>query len=95
MTGSLPTGDFPGATTPEAYEARLKDWWPRTPTHSVPFIAWGYHPLWHGEVYRQQLNAWFPNTPVMLWHRSFHELIGNDAAFAMLGHHRGGHPGQP
>lgn len=51
----------------------------------VRFVAWGYHPLWHGEVYRPQLNAWFPHTPVMLWHRSFHELTGNDAAFAMLG----------
>jgi predicted amidohydrolase YtcJ len=36
-------------------------------------------------VYRKDLNAMFPNTPVMLWHRSFHELIGNDAAFRLLG----------
>jgi predicted amidohydrolase YtcJ len=48
----LPTGDFPGARTPKAYEAGLKA---------------------------------LPDTPVMLWHRSFHELIGNDTAFAMLG----------
>lgn len=31
------------------------------------------------------MNALFPDTPVMLWHRSFHELIGNDAAFDLLG----------
>ncbi len=49
-------------------------------------------PLWHGEVYRQQLNAWFPNTPVIIWHRSFHELIGNDAA-CHARDHRGGHQG--
>lgn len=81
----LPTGEFPGATTPEAYETRLKALAAAHEDPAVPFIAWGYHPLWHGQVYRAQLNEWFPDTPVMLWHRSFHELIGNDAAFALLG----------
>jgi predicted amidohydrolase YtcJ len=82
---SLPTGEFPGATNPQAYEARLKVLVAAHDNPAVPFIAWGYHPLWHGEVYRPQLNEWFPDTPVMLWHRSFHELVGNDAALAMLG----------
>ena len=81
----LPTGDFPGARTPKAYEASLKALVAQHQNSNVPFITWGYHPLWHGEVYREQLNAWFPDTPVMLWHRSFHELIGNDTALAMLG----------
>jgi predicted amidohydrolase YtcJ len=81
---SLPTGEFPGATTPMAYESRLKTLVAAHDDPEVPFIAWGYHPLWHGEVYREQLNAWFPDTPVMLWHRSFHELIANDRALAML-----------
>jgi len=82
---SLPTGEFPGAKTPQAFEARLKELVAARTDTGVPFIAWGYHPLWHGQVYRPQLNAWFPDTPVMLWHRSFHELTGNDAALAMLG----------
>jgi len=82
---SLPTGEFPGATTPGAFEARLKELVAAHRNPAVPFISWGYHPLWHGEVYRPQLNEWFPDTPVMLWHRSFHELIGNDSALAMLG----------
>jgi predicted amidohydrolase YtcJ len=80
----LPTGQFPGALTPEAFTRRLHE---LVATHStaLPFIAWGYHPLWHGEVYRQQLSDWFPDQPVMLWHRSFHELIVNDAAVLALG----------
>ncbi len=82
---SLPTGDFPGAKTPEAYEAKLKVLVSAHTDDAVPFIAWGYHPLWHGDVYRDTLNKWFPDRAVMLWHRSFHELIGNDAAFEMLG----------
>jgi predicted amidohydrolase YtcJ len=51
----------------------------------VPFITWGYHPLWHGEIWRDDLNEMFGEQPVMLWHRSFHELIGNDAAWDSLG----------
>ena len=82
---SLPTGEYPGATNPADYKARLQKLVAAQSDNSVPFIAWGYHPLWHGEVYRPQLNEWFPDTPVMLWHRSFHELIGNDAALEMLG----------
>jgi predicted amidohydrolase YtcJ len=82
---SLPTGEFPGALTQEAFEKRLKTLVADHRDPAIPFIAWGYHPLWHGEVYRAQLNQWFPETPVMLWHRSFHELIGNDAAFELLG----------
>ena len=82
---SLPTGEFPGATDPKTYEKRLKALVEKHQDPDIPFIAWGYHPLWHGEIYREQLNAWFPDTPVMLWHRSFHEIIGNDAAFKLLG----------
>lgn len=82
---SLPTGEFPGATTPEAYKKRLLGLAQQHSDPQVPFIAWGYHPLWHGEVWRADLNDWFGEQPVMIWHRSFHELIGNDAAWALLG----------
>ena len=82
---SLPTGDFPGAKTPEAYAARLVEMVAAHDDPAVPFVAWGYHPLWHGKVYRPQLDALFPEQPVILWHRSFHELIANTAALAMLG----------
>lgn len=87
---SLPTGEFPGAKTPEAFVARLQELVAAhydDPGHDpdIPFIAWGYHELWHGPVYRQELNDLFGDKPVMLWQRSFHELIGNDAALNLLG----------
>ena len=69
----LPTGEFPGATTPAAFKSRLQALVAGDTDPAIPFIAWGYHPLWHGDIYRQQLNEWFGDTPVMLWHRSFHE----------------------
>ena len=81
----LPTGDFPGATTPEGYRSALQNLVAQHDDASVPFVAFGYHPLWHGEVWRDDLNNWFGDTPVMIWHRSFHELIGNDAAWERLG----------
>lgn len=82
---SLPTGEFPGATTPAAYKRGLQALAAEHSDLDTPFITWGYHPLWHGEVWRDDLNQWFGDQPVMIWHRSFHEIIGNDAAWAMLG----------
>jgi predicted amidohydrolase YtcJ len=82
---SLPTGEFPGAKTPAAYIKRLKQLAIEHTDKSIPFIAWGYHPLWHGILFRKELTELFPDQPVMLWHRSFHELIANDAALELLG----------
>ncbi|MGB2420987.1 MAG: amidohydrolase [Porticoccaceae bacterium] len=82
---SLPTGEFPGAKTPEAYVERLKALVAEHTDATIPFITWGYHSLWHGDLYREQLSELFPTQPVMLWHRSFHELIANDATLALLG----------
>ncbi len=88
---SLPTGEFPGARDPASYRQRLTQLVNQYRQHSsdtdakVPFITWGYHPLWHGDIDRSTLNEWFGNTPVLLWHRSFHEIIGNDAAWNQLG----------
>lgn len=86
----LPNGSYPAATTPEQYEAALKgqaeDYFSDPEREEgVPFISWGYHQLWHGPMNRKKLNEWFGDKPAMVWHRSFHELIGNDAAFSALG----------
>lgn len=81
---SLPTGEFPGAKTPAAYIKRLKQLASEHTDKTIPFIAWGYHPLWHGTLFRKELTEIFPDQPVMLWHRSFHELIANDAALELL-----------
>ena len=79
MTGICPP-EISGATTPEGYRSALQNLVAQHDDGSVPFVAFGYHPLWHGEVWRDDLNNWFGDTPVMIWHRSFHELIGNDAS---------------
>ncbi len=81
----LPTGHFPAAKTPQAYKAQLLALADQHDDPDVPFITWGYHPLWHGDIWRADLNDWFGDQPVALWHRSFHEIIFNDAALEMLG----------
>ena len=63
---SLPTGEFPGATTPADYQRELTRLVANYKPSSIPFITWGYHPLWHGEIWRDTLNDWFSDTPVML-----------------------------
>jgi predicted amidohydrolase YtcJ len=82
---TLPSGVYPGATTPDAYIARLKELYSQHSDWSVPFIVWGFHPLWHGDQYRPQLDVLFPDRPVVLWHRSFHELILNTPALEWFG----------
>jgi len=87
---TLPTGNFPGETTPEGYRQRLQQLVAQHPQtqdgkNGIPFVTWGYHPLWHGDLYREELSAAFPDVPVVLWHRSFHEVIANDAAIEWLG----------
>lgn len=82
---TLPTGEFPGETTAEGYKERLQTLAAKHTDKSIPFVTWGYHQLWHGKLRRPALSALFPVTPVILWHRSFHELIANDAAIELLG----------
>lgn len=50
-----------------------------------PFITWGYHNLWHGIIRRSDLDRISTTRPIVLWQRSFHEIIVNTAGLAWLG----------
>ena len=80
---ALPSGEFPGVTTPEDYRQRLRELITSNQS-SDPFITWGYHQLWHGDLNRQLLDEIEPNRAVIVWHRSFHEIIMNTAAMRFL-----------
>ncbi|MDH3294371.1 MAG: amidohydrolase [Acidimicrobiia bacterium] len=72
----------------QAYRARLadvdKEMTADTGTGAAdpaePLITWGYHQIWHGEMHREILNRISDTRPIVVWHRSFHELWMNDAA---------------
>ena len=80
---TLPSGEFPGVTTSEDYRQRLRELISNNQS-SDPFITWGYHQLWHGDLDRQLLDEIEPNRAVIVWHRSFHEIIMNTAAMRFL-----------
>lgn len=54
-----------------------------------PLVTWGYHKIWHGKVDRSVLNGISPSRPIIVWQRSFHEIIANDAAISWFGADRG------
>lgn len=80
---TLPSGNYPGARTPEAWRAGLKRELARS--KDDPFICWGYHHLFHGPLDRKALDALVPDRPVIIWQRSFHDVILNTAAMVSWG----------
>ena len=81
---NLPSGRVASVTTREAFIARLtslsKDW---TATDR-PQIIWGWHRLWHGEFTRADLDQIAPNKPLLIWHRSYHEIVANSKAIDLI-----------
>ncbi|OSZ70669.1 hypothetical protein CAP39_06810 [Sphingomonas sp. IBVSS1] len=71
----LPSGRFAGAQSPAAYRDRLGAELARS--DADPFICWGHHELFHGPIDRAWLDALAPDRPVLIWQRSFHEVIAN------------------
>lgn len=49
-----------------------------------PLIAWGHHPIWHGDVDREQLNGISETRPIIVWHRGYHSFIVNDACYRWM-----------
>ena len=83
MPWRLPWEDVPATTTATGFDARLAEVEARQPP-GEPLFTWGYHQLWHGPMDRERINAVSTTRPIVVWHRSFHELYMNDAALAWL-----------
>lgn len=47
-----------------------------------PYVTWGFHNLFHGEVTRPDLDKISSTRPVFIWTRSTHEMIFNTPALA-------------
>jgi predicted amidohydrolase YtcJ len=80
---NLPTGTYPGVRTPEAFRARLLGM--LETSDARPFIVWGHHALFHGELDRTELDRIAPDRPLVVWQRSFHQIIMNSAALVGYG----------
>lgn len=73
----LPNGTYRGAQTPAAYRIRLAEELGKS--KDTPFVCWGHHSLFHGDIDRAELDRIAPDRPVVIWQRSFHEVIVNSA----------------
>lgn len=69
---------------PQTYRERLLEEFRQRDQAQPWFITWGYQPDLHGRYDRSTLDALFPDTPVILWQRSFHETYLNTAAIHKL-----------
>ncbi len=48
-------------------------------------LTWGYHPLWHGPLDRSVLDQISTTRPILVWHRSCHEVYLNTPAIDTAG----------
>ena len=74
----LPSGFSAGVQTPAGYRARLSEALSKNP--AAPFITWGHHELFHGKMDRALLDQIAPHRAVVVWQRSFHDVIANTVA---------------
>ena len=80
----LPSQEVEGIQNREDYLAQLTDRVGASQGQGL-FITWGYHQYFHGELSRADLDQIAPSQAVIVWHRSFHEVILNTRAMELLG----------
>ncbi|MEQ1497722.1 MAG: amidohydrolase family protein [Novosphingobium sp.] len=79
----LPSGFYPGVQTQPAYRQKLAEM--LAGSKADPFLCWGYHELFHGPLDRAVLDQMSPDRPVIIWQRSFHDIIVNTAMMKRWG----------
>jgi hypothetical protein len=85
MDPKQPRAEFIAVRDDKGYRERLKKALASHKDKTVPFVTWGYHHYFHGEMSRDKLNKLAPDLPVIVWHRSARELFLNDAALKLTG----------
>ncbi|MDH3641804.1 MAG: amidohydrolase [Gammaproteobacteria bacterium] len=83
MEWKLPWGTVSPVTTAQGFADRAAQLHAELEP-GEPLFIWGYHQLWHGPMSRPLLNEISAARPVVVWHRSFHELYMNDGMLEML-----------
>ncbi len=80
MEWQLPGRTVTPVLTREGYLGRMKELHEAEADPALPIITWGHHRDWHGDIWREDINAITDTRPMIIVHRSFHETIMNDAA---------------
>jgi predicted amidohydrolase YtcJ len=81
---NLPSGRVPATPDRATFIERVTKLSRAWTNESSPHIVWGWHRLWHGDFTRSDLDEIAPDKPLILWHRSYHELVANSAALAWM-----------
>ena len=79
----LPSGYYPGVQTQQGYRQQLAEMIAKSKDDI--FLCWGYHELFHGPLDRAVLDQIAPDRPVIIWQRSFHDIIVNSATMKRWG----------
>lgn len=79
------SGFSPAVREPEAYRARLLEAIANHKRDDGVFVTWGYHHYFHGEMSRPLLDDVAPDIPVIVWHRSQHEVFLNSKVMELFG----------
>lgn len=80
----LPWGTVKPVETQEAFLARVAELDAALKDPHAPLFTWGYHRSWHGNLTLRELDEISNTRPIILWHRSFHEIIVNSAALRWM-----------
>ena len=80
----LPGKYSPGVQGSAAYLSRLREV-EQAQEEGDWLWSWGYHQDFHGELSRTVLDELSATRPIVVWHRSFHEIYVNTRALEELG----------
>ncbi|MFN5219311.1 MAG: hypothetical protein ACK5FE_00110 [Cyanobacteriota bacterium] len=85
----LPQGTARAAHNRSEYLQRLKEANDRLKDPHALLLTWGYHQYFHGQLKKADLDAISSTRPIIVWHRSAHEVYLNTAAERKYGVSRG------
>jgi predicted amidohydrolase YtcJ len=81
----LPSGTVPAARNRGEYIKRLTEAEAKMTDPKAVLLTWGFHQYFHDKLTRADLDKISSTRPIVVWHRSCHELIVNTAALAAFG----------
>ena len=81
----LPDGTRPAAQNRDDYLKKLAAASARMKDPNALLLTWGYHQYFHGKLAKADLDAISTTRPIIVWHRSAHEMYLNSAAEMKFG----------
>lgn len=80
----LPGRNIKGVQGRDDYLKRLRQVEASLTDPAEMLITWGYHQYFHSRITRADLDEVSGTRPIIVWHRSFHEIVANTAALKLL-----------